>query len=135
MGSRQDPGRLGDYERPLRRRRAFLVVLALSVLAVGASASIAGAWSWYSSRQAAAHTDFEQAVSSTTNDLSLGLGHDQDLADTVRAFIVSQPRLTNVEFKRWFGLVGKRDYPEAEAFGYVQLVSAGRPEGLYRNVR
>ena len=99
-------------------------MLALSVLAVGASASIAGAWSWYSSRQAAAHTDFEQAVSSTTNDLSLGLGHDQDLADTVRAFIVSQPRLTNVEFKRWFGLVGKRDYPEAEAFGYVQLVSA-----------
>ena len=96
----------------------------LSVLAVGATASVAGAWSWYSSRQAAAQTSFQQTISETTNDLALGLDHDADLSDTVRAFIVSQPNLTNVEFKRWFTLVGKRAYPDAVAFGYVQLVRA-----------
>jgi len=108
----------------VRRWRGILVAMALGVLAVGATASVAGAWSWYSSRQAAAQTSFQQTTSETANDLTLGLSHDADLADTVRAFIVSQPNLTNVEFKRWFMLVGKHAYPDAVAFGYVQLVPA-----------
>jgi len=94
------------------------------VLAVGVASSVAGAWSWYSSRQAEAHTSFEQTISETENNITIALNHDADLADTVQAFIVSQPNLTNVEFKRWFTLVGKRAYPDAVAFGFVQLVPA-----------
>ena len=98
--------------------------MALCVLALGASASAVGARSWYDSRQDSARRAFEQAVSDTTTNLAIGLNHNSDLVDTVRAFVVAQPQLTNAEFRRWFSLVGRSDYSDAVAFGYSQLVPA-----------
>jgi len=119
-----DTGTEGSEIQRSRRRRSWSLV-AIAILAIGAVGSLIGGWSQYSSAKTSEVSAFDDRTTAAAAVLTVQLQHNVDLDRLVRALIVTQPGLTNAEFRRWFSIAnnGGTAYPAAFGFGYLERVT------------
>jgi diguanylate cyclase (GGDEF)-like protein len=122
--SSRGDGTRGDRSR---RHRRLLGALSLSILLVGATASILGGLAWTSYVHDQSGRAFSSTAQTEADALSVAMQRDADLTATARTLIETTPTLTNAQFSTWFRLLGTRNsYPGS--FGLIFIANVQQSE-------
>src|SRR5271155_175973 len=133
--SDQIPSRIGESDAlgsgqvlapspELRRRRIWVIAVALIVLVAGIGGSVAAGLAWSHYQQAQAKRSFTNTASAVAGAVNSSLRRNLDFDASFASLANALPTLTNSQLNAWLqGIDVKGRYPGTEGFSIIERVT------------